>query len=276
MRRLVALASLALLAAALLASSAHGALFFLFKPTAADAGDIVTVRLGGTPPGFTLEDRKQPFQRAIRLYLVPNDIAATVRTRFDPRLHFLGALVPDRDGRGILTFEVPPLDSDAYAVAAWCPRCLSFGKSFTVLPVTPNGVGRFRHLQVLDVRLPEATASSCPATTGRVGNGFLFVTVADDGVRTMRREPDGTLFDKLGWTPKKGWGGNLAVRGERLDAPGSARVLNVFWGHTYVNGSRGRGGWMTPVVLPSEGCWRFSGRVGDITISYVVRVVARP
>ncbi|MBA3434135.1 MAG: hypothetical protein H0U08_08590, partial [Actinobacteria bacterium] len=50
-------------------SSASAALFFLFKPTAARTGDVVTVRLGGTPPGFTLDQRERPYRNGMRLYL---------------------------------------------------------------------------------------------------------------------------------------------------------------------------------------------------------------
>lgn len=275
MRRLAVLAA-SMAVAAVAASSAHAALFFLFKPTTADAGDLVTVRLGGTPPSFTLADRQKPFDRPIRLYLVPSDVATGVRSRFDPRLHFIGALVPDRNSRGILQFRVPPLDTAKYAVAAWCPGCAphSRGRAFFELGVTEFTESR-RPAMVLRVRMPDPRAS-CPVTQGRHGNGFLSVTLPEDGVLAMRREPDGTLFDKLGWMPKKGWGGNLTVGGERLDGPGRMRVLNVFWGYTYVNGVQGRGSWMTPVELPSEGCWRITGRVGDIRLSYVVKVVASP
>jgi hypothetical protein len=272
-RRLGVLAATVLVAAAVV-TSAHAALFFLFEPTTADVGDSVTVRLGGTSPSFTLTDREKPFDRPIRLYLVPNEVAPDVRSRFDPRLHFIGALVPDRNSRGVLPFRVPPLDTAKYAVAAWCPGCArsSRGRSFFELGVTEFTESRFPAM-VLRVRMPDPRAS-CPVTKGRHGNGFLSVTLPDDGVLTMQREPDGTLFDKLGWIPKKGWGGSLKVRGERLDAPGRMRVLNVFWGHTYVNGVQGRGSWMTPVELPSEGCWRMTGRVGDIALSFVVQVVA--
>jgi hypothetical protein len=237
----------------------------------------VTVRLGGTPAGFKASNRRLPLQRPIRIYLVPNDVAGSVRNRFDPRLHFVGALVPDRDARGILTFKVPPLATDEYAVAAWCPGCARFsaGRSFLVLPVGPNDPGRFIDLQLLEVRMPDP-AASCPVTKGRHGNGFLSVTLPADGVLRVQREADGTLFDKLGWVPRRNWTGNLTVRGERLDAPGSVRVLNVFWGHTIVNGKRGLGSWMTPVVVTAEGCYRFTGRVGDIAISYVAKVVASP
>jgi hypothetical protein len=47
------------------------------------------------------------------------------------------------------------------------------------------------------------------------------------------------------------------------------KVLGVVWGHD----SYGRGGWASAVKFPSEGCWRISGRVRDITLSYVVRVI---
>jgi hypothetical protein len=36
-----------------MAGDARGALFFLFEPTAAKPGDVVTVRTGGTPGSFT-------------------------------------------------------------------------------------------------------------------------------------------------------------------------------------------------------------------------------
>jgi hypothetical protein len=61
------------------------------------------------------------------------------------------------------------------------------------------------------------------------------------------------------------------VRGERLDAPSPPlKVLNVFWGHS----STGKWSWATPVEFPSEGCWRISGRVDDVSLTYVGRVVA--
>jgi hypothetical protein len=49
------------------------------------------------------------------------------------------------------------------------------------------------------------------------------------------------------------------------------QVLSVNWGHSL---STGRGSWMSAVTFPSEGCWRINGRVRDVSLSYVVRVVA--
>ena len=253
-----------------LATSASAALFFLFSPTAALPGDVVKVRLGGTPAGFTPAQRERPFQRPIRIYLVPDGVAGDVRSRSDPRLHFVGALVPDRNARGMLGFRAPPLDSGTYVVAAWCPGCARFsaGASFFTSPLP--AVSRYREQMGLRLRLPQATAESCPATRGRYGNGLLSTGVPGrDGVLATRKDPDGSLFQKLWWLPRRGLGGELTVRGERLDAPGRMRVLSVNWGHS----SDGRGSWASAVAFPSEGCWRLTGRVRDVSLTYVVKVV---
>lgn len=233
---------------------------------------MVAVRLGGTPPGFTLDKRVGPFKRPIRLYLVPNDVAGEVSSRSDARLHFVGRLVPDRNGRGLLKFRVPPLDTAPYAVAAWCPDCArnSFGRTFFVLPVPSGGAGRFRHLQLLHVRMPNA-AQACPMTRGTYGNGFLSTGLSPNGILLAQREPGGTLSDKLGRLPRNGFTGVLTVRGERLDAASPPmEVLGVNWGYSYPSG---RGSWASAVRFPSEGCWRITGRVRDISLSYVVKVV---
>lgn len=252
------------------AGVARAALFFLFSPTAAKPGDNVTLRLGGTPTSFTRADREKPFRQAIRVYLVSQRTAPQVRSRFDPRLYLVGAVVPDRNFRGVLTFSAPPLDTGTYVVAAWCPGCARFsgGSRFTTLPLPQ--VSRYREQMALRLRLPRASAESCPVTKGRYGNGFLSTGVpGPDGVLATRRDPDGSLFQKLWWLPRQGFGGDLTVRGERLDAPGSMRVLSVNWGHS----STGRGSWASAVTFPSEGCWRLTGDVGDVALTYVVKVV---
>jgi hypothetical protein len=255
--------------AAAAAGSAHAALFFLFDRTAAEPGDVVSIRLGGTPKGFTTEDRQIPLKRPMRLYLVPAESAAAVRGRFDAKLHFVGSIMPDRNTRGALTFSVPPLDSGTYAIASWCPGCAAFSRGRTFFTQTIPRVSRYRDEMALRLDMPEA-AERCPVTRGRYGNGFLATTVpGPDGVLATRKDPDGLLFQKLWWLPKRGFGGNLVVRGERLDSPGRMTVHGVNWGHS----SDGRGSWASAVGFPSEGCWRLSGRVGDISLTYVVRVV---
>jgi hypothetical protein len=270
-RRLGALVLVAASAGAVWVSAAGAALFLLFDPVSAEPGDAVTVRLGGTPAGYTRAQRETPTQRPIRVYLVRNEDADGVKSRFDPRLHFVGAIVPDRRHRGVLTFRAPPLDSGTYVAAAWCPGCArySFGRTFFAsgLPET----SRYRGRLAVRLELPAATGTSCPVSSGRVGNGILSTGVPGSaGVLATRRDVDGTLFQKLWWLPKRGFHGRLAVRGERLDAPGEMTVLSVNWGYS----SDGRGSWASAVAFPSEGCWRLSGRVGDVKLTYVVKVVA--
>ncbi|HEU5490189.1 MAG TPA: hypothetical protein VFU84_05290, partial [Gaiellaceae bacterium] len=151
--------------AAVAASSASAALFFLFEPTAAKPGDVVTIRTGGTPASFTARHRKQPLQRPVRVYLVPSDIAGEVRGRFDPRISFVGSLVPDQDTHGLLSFRAPPLDTGAYAVAAWCPGCATYSRGETFFVLAPAKSSRYRKQMTLRLELPAATGG-CPVTRG--------------------------------------------------------------------------------------------------------------
>ena len=221
----------------------------------------------------------------MRIYLVRSDLARDVRGRFDRRLTFVGEIAPDRKGHGLMRFALPPLDSGTYAIASWCPGCAHSSSGRTFFVQTGRDVlPRYRPSMRLTVELPDA-ATSCPVTRpnhvvppsgGRgyplpsYGNGFLSVHVSSDvGLLTERR--DGTLFQKLGWIPRRGLSGTLTVRGERLDASAPPmHVLGVHWG----NNTAGRGSWASAVEFPSEGCWRITGRVGDISLSYVVRVIA--
>jgi hypothetical protein len=174
--RRFALLALAATVAAVVAASAHGALFFLFTPRSAEAGQLVTVRLGGTPPGFTLVDRQKPFGKPMRIYLVPNRVADEVTSRFDPRLHFVGSLIPDRDTHGLLSFRAPPLDSGTYVVAAWCPGCATYSRGQRFFVLAPAESSRYRNQMALRLELPPV-AAGCPVTRGRYENGILATSV---------------------------------------------------------------------------------------------------
>lgn len=147
------------------AGNAHSALFFLFEPTRARPGDVVTVRTGGTPASLTLRQRVKPFQRPIRrLYLVPNRLAPDVHSRFDSRAHFVGSLVPDARGRGLLRFTVPALESDDYTVGAWCPECAPYssGRTWSAIHVTEQDVvAKYRPRMLLDVTMPPFHGTGC-------------------------------------------------------------------------------------------------------------------
>jgi hypothetical protein len=76
------------------AARADPALFFLFDRTSAVPNDRVTLRTGGTPTHFTAMQRVKQLKPPIRVYLVPNELVGDVHSRFDPRLAFVGVLVP--------------------------------------------------------------------------------------------------------------------------------------------------------------------------------------
>lgn len=100
----------------------------------------------------------------MRIYLVPSGIADNVSTRFDPRLSFVGGIVPDKNGHGALRFLLPPLDSGTHLPATWCPGCAGYssGRAFFVQP-DKDIVPRFEPLMSLRVTMPDA-AAECPVT----------------------------------------------------------------------------------------------------------------
>jgi hypothetical protein len=153
--RLTAFVLATAVVAATLAGSALAALFFVFSPTAATPGDRVSLRTPGTPPSFNVRKRGvKPLQRPIRLYLVSNAIADDVSSPTDPRLHYVGSIVLDRRGRGVLRFIVPEIPADSYAVAGVCVQCArhSAGRTFFVLYVTERDIApHWRPLMLLRV-----------------------------------------------------------------------------------------------------------------------------
>lgn len=114
----------------------------------------------------------------------------------------------------------------------------------------------------------------CPVTLpdtengSLVDNGVLSAEVTSTGEQTGRRQADGPIFDKFGWIPVDGLVGRLVVNGERLDVPSPPlKGLAVNWGNSFPSG---QGSWASAVVFPSEGCWRLTGRVRDLSLTYVV------
>jgi hypothetical protein len=184
---------------------ANAALFFLFDQSSSVANDRVTVRTGGTPKSFEPKQRVKPFQRAERLYLVRTDVAARVRSRFDSRLSFVGSVVPDRNGRGLTTFSVPPLDQGTYTIAIWCPAApltavgvrSSFSRPTSSSRVTARGrscastrSSRVRSLFRTGTS-PRASHAACPGTAtdccGRASGPMASTRYRQTGlVRTVR------------------------------------------------------------------------------------------
>jgi len=141
--------------AAVFAGGALAALFFVFSPTAAKPGDRISLRTPGTPLNFNVLKRGvKPLQRPIRLYLVSNEVADDVSSPNDSRLHYVGSIVLDKRGRGVLRFTVPDVVPDNYAVAGVCLQCARYsaGRTFFVLHVTERDIApQWRPLMLLRV-----------------------------------------------------------------------------------------------------------------------------
>jgi hypothetical protein len=264
-------------------------LFFLFDRASAAPNDRVTVRTGLTPKGFIPRQRVKSSQPPDRIYLLPSRLAAEGHSRFDPRLDFVGALVRDARGRGVLTFTVPPLDPAGYTIAYWCPSCarFSFGRTFVVQDGR-RYIEPYRSQALLEI----GATRECPVTIpngkrppreplGRYwhGNGLLWAALRRDGVRVVARDEvgsDGSIFDKLGWatTPSDR---APAISGRRLDAPAPPlRVLTLRLGASVTaTGRGGRPSWASAVIFPTAGCWRLTARVRDVSLTYVVKLVVR-
>ncbi len=280
---------LALIAVVLVAlaapANARAALFFLLDQQTASPNDRVTVRTGATSTNFELRRQVKPLQRPVRLYLVRTELAAEVHSRFDPRLHFVGSVTPDRNGRGMQTFSVPPLDSATYTLAYWCPGCAASSRAPTFVVQHPGQfVQRYRSQTLLRI----STTQACPVTLPNAnrpagqprsvswyGNGLLWAGLKADGISAVPQDrvgADGSVGDKLLWVTSPSWS-VPTISGERLDAPAPAlRVLGVNQG-SFANADKPS--FMSPVSFPSAGCWRLRARVGDVSLSYVVDVVVR-
>jgi hypothetical protein len=269
------------------ADGARAALFFFFEPTAAKPGDRITIRTAWTPKSFQPRERVKPFQRPMRLYLVPNSFAGEIHSRFDPRAHYIGTLRPDNRGRGVLTFTTPPLESGSYAAAAWCPACAphSRGRAWSVVGLGPSVVTRYRPRMLLRVHAPPATSDSCPTTMPngstppglqprpwRHGNGLLWTSLPRDGTAELdpeRVSPDGSIFwTKLIWIARGVYAGGLEVEIKRLDAPAPVLRPDVVSGH--LSGWSGPS-WAARMRFSSEGCWKVTGRVDDVSLSFVLK-----
>lgn len=277
MHRLVLV--IAVVVALSLPANARGALLLLLDRTTAKPNERVTVRTGPTPKGFKVGRRVRPFQPGVRIYLVAADAAPDVHSRFDRRLHFVGSLVPDRNGRGLLTFSVPPLDPNSYTLAYWCPACSTYSRGRRFFVQRPDQLApRYRSQTLLRVE----STDGCPVTLPNGnrppgilspgpwhGNGLAWVRLSPDGAYTVSPDDvgaDGSISNKVAWvtTPRAR---EPSVVGERLDAPSPPlRVLGV-------NGDVSP--FMTPIVFAAGGCWRVRARVEDVSLTYVVRVVVR-
>ena len=273
-----------LVAIACVAAVASGTLVpvptLVFGSPRAEPDDVITVRTSETPQLFSPRQRTRPLQRPIRIYLVSNAVGAAIRTPYDQRLHYVASLVRDSRGRGRVSFAVPPLDSGTYAVAGWCPACdpKRPRRAFFVQRVGERASSRLRQRMLLRVETSPVT-NTCPATrpngmraagvepnSNLHGNGFLWARLPPAGVLQVGPrgvEADGSVFEKMIWQTT-GVFGHLDVQMTRLDQDEPQRRVET------VSGSGGS--WAARLLFSGEGCWRITGRIEDISLTFVMEV----
>jgi hypothetical protein len=236
---------------------------FRLDRAVATAGENVSVAVSGTPG------------RRVRLYLVEAALAPRVRSQLDQRLQFLGALRVDPAGSASASFVLPSIKAGRYAVSAWCAACASKGRAGQFFP----GAAPL---------LITAPARNCPVTSPSggnppglqgsswYGNAFLWTSVPDDGTLVAPAQlvsPDGSIAEKWFWYAAN-LRGDLIVRGARLDGV-SPPLKFIESLHGTATGFTGSDTWASKITFPAFGCWRITGRVRDIALTFVVNV-ARP
>jgi hypothetical protein len=102
------------------------------------------------------------------------------------------------------------------------------------------------------------------------GNGSLWAGgLWPHGVVIITRDdvgPGGRLVMKFGWYRLTS--GYLTITGRRLDAPAPPASGLTFPGSYGLTGFNASG-----VVFPTEGCWRVTGRVGRVALTFVTFVI---
>jgi hypothetical protein len=231
---------------------------FSFSAATAIAGDEITVRV----------DRAlAAVRQTIRLYLVSRGSAAAVRSRFDTRLSFIGSVTASRQTRAGLRFTVPPLAAGSYVLAYWCRGCLRRGLGVAV-----------QKASVLNVEAPPGETCAVTKPNGNTppglamspnwhGNGSLWGSLPLDGT-FMYRSSDATVFDKWIWLAR-GVEGDLHVQYRRLDPPFKPIIATTIAGTL---SSWDGPSWATRMYFQA-GCWQVTGRVADVSLSFVVKVV---
>lgn len=187
--------------------AARAALFAVFSQRTARPGDRVELRLVGST--FVRAPAKHA---AIRVFLVENGAADSVRSPRDPRLRLVGTFDVDRTRYDhvrdaypyapIIVFRVPSnLAAGTYTVAYDCPPCAaySFGKTFFSSTVSArNTTAYYRPRVTLAVETRRGTAWK----TAAIVAGLVAVAAAAGlGLIRRRRGPAPTAGRRGGSGP---------------------------------------------------------------------------
>ncbi len=93
------------------------------------------------------------------------------------------------------------------------------------------------------------------------GNGKLWTILPPDGTVVFRSGE----AEKFPWW--RGVRGKLSIQGRRLDA--SAPPLRA----RIPEGYGDAGFQSTAIIFPTEGCWEITGKVGEASLTFVIKVV---
>jgi hypothetical protein len=232
----------------------------LLSTHSAAPGDTVVVRV---------ERVRVRRQQLMRLYLVRRAAAASVRSRLDANLQFIGSVPVTRTSRGHLRFTVPPLAAGSYVLAYWCADCVSHR----------GGIGVARSA-ILRIEVPTGN-ELCPVTKPNRsvplgvmpsanwhGNGALWASLPLNGTYALASGED-TLFEKRIWLASAGLTSRLTVQYRTLEPPSPARTAVTIAGT--LSGYKGPS-WVSREYL-TAGCWKVTGRIADISLSFVVNVL---
>ncbi|MBA2463166.1 MAG: DUF2182 domain-containing protein [Actinobacteria bacterium] len=133
-------------------------------------------------------------------------------------MNFVGSVVPHKNGRGLLTSSVPPLDPGTYTLAYWCPGCAtsSRGRTFFVQqsdqfvqPYRSQALLRINTTQSCPVTLPNANRPpGQPRNVSWYGNRLLWAGLVSDGIYAVPQDrvgADGSIGNKLLWVTTPPW-----------------------------------------------------------------------
>jgi hypothetical protein len=137
-RRLVVIALLGALLAALAAGSTDAALWLLFSKTSAQPGDLVFVRTGGNGALLAASKRGETKRWPLRVFMVSTADADSIRSTRDGRLMPLGRLTVDRRGNGRLRFATPNLPPGEYTTLIECRSCARYSNGRTLVTGGPS------------------------------------------------------------------------------------------------------------------------------------------
>jgi hypothetical protein len=178
--------------------------------------------------------------RRTQVYLAPS--AATIRSRFDTRLRYLGTIARGRQG----SFVVPAVNGGRYRL--WCTPCARRGPQITVT-------------------MPGSCPVSVPAIGGRTISNDAMSTWSDS--ETAQPRGDGSYAWKMYWRiARPAEDRPLQISASRLGRPAiHAGVGAIRRGTTSPTPS-----WASVLTFPTTGCWRITALVADVSLVRVVEI----